>query len=82
LIAALVVVAPLAAHAKHRSLGEPKGLRLLGQQQEFHCPRLVEHAFLSIYGQPVPWSAMVYSDNGVVKCLTQDEYDLRWYLSG
>jgi hypothetical protein len=80
LITALVVAAPL-AHAKHYSLGRQKDLRLMGQQQSLHCPKLVEHAFLSIYGQPVPWSPTVYSDNGVMKCLTQDEYDMRWYPS-
>jgi hypothetical protein len=34
-----------------------------------------------LYGQPVPYSPIVYSDNGVLKCLTQDGYAMRWYQS-
>jgi hypothetical protein len=74
MIATLLIAAPLTALAKHHSVGPPKGLRLLGQQQSLHCPKL-----LSIYGQPVPWSPTVYSDNGVIKCLTQELYNMRSY---
>jgi hypothetical protein len=69
LIAVAIFVSP--ADARHDRLTE----------QRLRCPKLVEHAYLSTYGQPVPYSPIVYSDNGVLKCLTQDGYDMRWYPS-
>ncbi len=69
LIAVMTFVS--AAHARHHRQTE----------QRLRCPKLVEHAYPSTYGQPVPYSPIVYSDNGVLKCLTQDGYDMRWYPS-
>jgi hypothetical protein len=66
------------AHAGHHRRNEQHH-RQTGQP--LRCPELVEHAYPSTYGQPVPYSPIVYSDNGVLKCLTQDGYDMRWYPS-
>ena len=76
LIAVLTFVSP--ADARHHRQTEQHN-----RQTELllRCPKLVEHAYPSTYGQPVPYSPIVYSDNGVLKCLTQDGYDMRWYPS-
>jgi hypothetical protein len=60
--------------AHHRSALSPAAV---------HCPNLVEHDFISRWGQPVPFpNPVVYLDNGVPKCLSQDGYDMRSYPSG
>jgi hypothetical protein len=41
-------------------------------EQRLRCPKLVEHAYPSTYGQPVPYSPIVSSDRDVLKYLTQD----------
>jgi hypothetical protein len=59
----------------------PTRVIIVPTEQRLRCPKLVEHAYPSTYGQPVPYSPIVHSDNGVLKCPTQDGYDVRWYPS-
>jgi hypothetical protein len=63
-----------AASRHHTRKGEPPRAR---SEATLQCPKLVEHDFLSRWGQPVEGSPYAYTENGVPKCVTQYLYDLR-----